>query len=47
MTHLTSITLTVAAGLLDPVLMLIVTGTAIVALIANALALAAWLRRRP
>ena len=34
------------AGLLDPVLMLIVTGTAIVALIANALALVGWLRRR-
>jgi hypothetical protein len=35
------------AGLLDPVLMLVVAGTAIVALIVNALALVGWLRRRP
>jgi len=35
------------AGLLDPVLMTVVTGTALVALVANILALTAWLRRRP
>ena len=33
------------AALLDPVLMTVVIGTAIVALVANALMLAAWLRR--
>jgi hypothetical protein len=35
------------AALLDPVLMTVVIGTAIVALVANALALTVWLRRRP
>jgi hypothetical protein len=47
MTYLLSITFAVIAGLLDPVLMTIVIGTATVALIVDALALIAWLRRRP
>ena len=35
------------AGLLDPVLMTVVIGTIAVGLIVDALALTAWLRRRP
>ena len=47
MTHLPSITFAVIAGPFDWPLMLVVIGTAIIALIANVLALTAWLRRRP
>jgi hypothetical protein len=47
MTHPTSITFAVAAGPVDWALTLVVAGTVLVALIANALALTAWLRRRP
>ena len=35
------------AGFLDPVLMTVVIGTIAVGLIVDALALTAWLRRRP
>jgi hypothetical protein len=46
MTQIPHITFAVIAGPFDWPLMLVVTGTALVALIANALALSAWLRRR-
>ena len=47
MTHLPSITFIVIAGPLDRTLMLVVGGTVLVALIANALALVSlWRRRR-
>ena len=46
MTHFPSIMFAVVAGPLNWALMLVVIGTAIVALAANVLALTAWLRRR-
>ena len=41
------ITFTVIAGPFHPMLMVIVLGTMVLALVANILALAGWLRRRP